>query len=139
MAAGADMSLVPSRFEPCGLTALSAMRYGTLPVTRPVGGLADSVVHAGDATVPRAGATGFCFAEESAPASWPTSIAPASGSTASPGGSGCSARQWHAISVGSSRRGAIWSGIKVWFQLQRPAVCHPSGAPLDGFYRMNRQ
>lgn len=55
--AGADAILVPSRFEPCGLTQLYGLRYGTLPLVRRVGGLADTVVDAGDA----AHATGFVF------------------------------------------------------------------------------
>lgn len=59
--AGADLFLMPSRFEPSGLNQLYSMRYGTLPVVRRTGGLADSVVDATPDAVAQGRATGFVF------------------------------------------------------------------------------
>lgn len=59
MYAGCDCMLVPSKFEPCGLTQLIAMRYGTIPLVRKTGGLADTVKH---------DKTGFVFSEYTATA-----------------------------------------------------------------------
>ena len=59
--AGADVILVPSRFEPCGLTQLYGLRYGTLPLVRRAGGLADTVVDATPANLAADTATGFVF------------------------------------------------------------------------------
>ncbi|MGE0799628.1 MAG: glycogen synthase GlgA [Lautropia sp.] len=59
--AAADVILVPSRFEPCGLTQMYGLRYGTLPLVRRVGGLADTVTDAEPAEVAAGTATGFVF------------------------------------------------------------------------------
>ena len=62
--AGADVVLVPSRFEPCGLTQLYALRYGAPPLVRRTGGLADTVLDANAVTLAEGSATGFVFDAE---------------------------------------------------------------------------
>ena len=59
--AGADFFLMPSRFEPCGLNQMYSQRYGTPPICRATGGLADTVVDCTPATLATDEATGFLF------------------------------------------------------------------------------
>ena len=63
--AGADMCLMPSQYEPCGLTQMRAQRYGTIPVARRVGGLADTIED---------GVTGFLF-DDYTPADFTRAVA----------------------------------------------------------------
>jgi starch synthase len=66
MYAGADLMIIPSRYEPCGLTQMIAMRYGCVPAARATGGLKDTIgdYHA----APRSESTGFLFQEASSDA-----------------------------------------------------------------------
>ncbi|HEY6358494.1 MAG TPA: glycosyltransferase, partial [Vicinamibacterales bacterium] len=66
--AGADIFLMPSRFEPSGLNQMYSQRYGTPPVVHAVGGLVDTVIDADVRTLTDGTATGFMFQEPAAPA-----------------------------------------------------------------------
>ncbi len=89
--AGSDALLVPSRFEPCGLTQLYALRYGSVPVVSRVGGLADSVIDANEAALAAGVATGIQF--------WP----------ATP----------EALQVALDRLQNLWRDKPAWAQVQR--------------------
>ena len=99
MYAGADAVLVPSRFEPCGLTQLYALRYGAVPVVARTGGLADTVIHANDAALRRGVATGLVH---------------------DPGDA-------DALSAALSRLCVLWNAPKLWSRLAANGMKHPVG------------
>lgn len=59
--AGIDLFLMPSRYEPCGLNQLYSHRYGSLPIVRLTGGLADTVINGSNENIANGTANGFCF------------------------------------------------------------------------------
>lgn len=63
--AGANIFLMPSKFEPCGLNQMYSMRYGTIPIVRRTGGLADTVIDATPENLKKKIATGFVFETKS--------------------------------------------------------------------------
>jgi starch synthase len=99
MFAGADAVLVPSRFEPCGLTQMYGLRYGAIPVVAAVGGLADTVIHASPAAMTAGVATGITF--------HPTD----------------------AIAFATALRHllALYADPKAWAEVQKNAMQHPVG------------
>jgi starch synthase len=67
MQGGADAIVIPSRFEPCGLTQLYGLRYGCVPIVARTGGLADTIIDANDAALSAGFATGFQFSPVDGP------------------------------------------------------------------------
>jgi starch synthase len=68
--AGSDCFLMPSRFEPCGLNQMFSLRYGTVPIVRCTGGLADSVTDVSPSTLANGTATGFVFENADGSSLW---------------------------------------------------------------------
>ena len=99
MFAGGDAVLVPSRFEPCGLTQMYGLRYGTLPVVAAVGGLADTVITANPAGLAAGVATGLTFHPTDAPA----------------------------FTQALRQLLTLYADPKIWVKLQRNAMAHPVG------------
>lgn len=104
MMAGADAILIPSRFEPCGLTQLYGLRYGTIPVVALTGGLADTIIDASDAGVKAGVATGL---------------------TISPLTADC-------LHDGLLHLCNLFSDSKVWTKMRRNAMRHPVGWESSG-------
>jgi len=96
--AGADVILVPSRFEPCGLTQLYGLRYGAVPLVRQVGGLADTVI---DADTDAARGTGFAF-RAAAPADLENAVHRAVAAWRDPG-------RWQAVVARGMAEDHSWS------------------------------
>ncbi len=97
--AGGDAILVPSRFEPCGLTQLYGLRYGTLPLVALTGGLADTVINASPAALARGVATGVQFFPIAA----------------------------DALANAFTRLCDLYAQPKIWAQMQRNAMKQPVG------------
>lgn len=96
---GADALLVPSRFEPCGLVQLCALRYGCVPVVARTGGLADTVVDASPMATARGAATGIQFPPGDA---------------------------W-GLEIGLQRAFELWRRPREWRRLQEVGMAEPVG------------
>lgn len=99
MIAGGEAILVPSRFEPCGLTQLYGLRYGTVPLVALTGGLADTVIDANPAALARGVATGIQFHPITA----------------------------DALQTAIDRLCDLHSDAESWTKLQRNGMAHPVG------------
>lgn len=110
--AGADMFLMPSRFEPCGLNQMYSLAYGTPPVVRATGGLADTVVDCTPGTLADGSANGFTFGPAAA----------------------------HALLAAVDRALGAWRDQGTWRRLQRSGMARdwgwrPAAAQYARLYR----
>ena len=103
MMAGGDAILVPSRFEPCGLTQLYGLRYGTLPVVALTGGLADTVIDASPAGLAAGAATGIQFHPVTS----------------------------DALADALTRLTTLWQSPEIWQRMMKNAMAHPVGWDLS--------
>ncbi|MHA3976921.1 glycogen synthase GlgA [Halovulum sp. GXIMD14794] len=99
MFAGADAVLVPSRFEPCGLTQMYGLRYGTIPLVARTGGLADTVIDANEAALRAGVATGLLVEPDDEAA----------------------------LGAGLERLVDLHAQPELWAKMQRNAMKHPVG------------
>ena len=98
--AGADLFLMPSRFEPCGLNQMYSQRYGTIPVVRRVGGLADTVIDITPENLAAGTATGVLFEHaDSGGVTWAVGRALELRQDA---------KQWHAMQLAGMKRDFSW-------------------------------
>lgn len=111
--AGSDMFLMPSRFEPCGLNQMYSLRYGTPPIVRGTGGLADSVIDCIPSALASATANGFVFSEASA----------------------------ETLMATIRRALSAWREPEIWRQLQRNGMTHDWSwrAPARQYVKLYRQ
>ncbi len=121
--AGSDCFLMPSRFEPCGLNQLYSLRYGTVPIVRRTGGLADTVVDVTPQSLLDGSATGFVFDAPTAPALW-EAIERAIEFYHRP------SSWWHKLAVTGMQQDFSWpSSAARYLELYREAILHPAPNP----------
>ena len=121
--AGADSFIMPSRFEPCGLNQMYSLRYGTIPIIRRTGGLADTVVDASSDAVLDGIATGFVFEHADADSLW-SAVQRAMRFRDKP------PARWHEVQRTGMRRDFSWrNSAEKYYDLYGFALDHRLGRP----------
>jgi starch synthase len=122
--AGSDCFLMPSRFEPCGLNQLYSLRYGTIPIVRRTGGLADTVVDATPTNLLRGTATGFVFEHADADGLW-HAVERAIEFHQRP------RIWWRRLAVNGMRQDFSWTAsARHYIELYERAIASPAPSPL---------